>query len=588
MKKKSNNIYIGLNASYHDPSIALVNGDGEIIYAQATERYTQNKRSLFTVADNFHFVEKIINSYQIDNYEIAINWQEHSSLLKKMYFLLLTLDSSKNTGIFNFLAKKVSGIEQPKLIHLFFFTRIANFSLRSFSGQTFRYLLNKKNELEQKKINSTNHHLCHAYHAYFSSNFDSSIILILDGSGDNGFSISIYEANQQDIKLIDKGSKGASLGSFYSSLTQFCGLSIFSGEEWKDMGMAPYGELNKELYEDFKSWLYIDEINVKNRGRKHIYIEEKINKKKYTNLTVKDIAYTGQLFFEELTIELIKNLYKKLPHQNLIISGGCALNSACIGKLHVSTPYKNIFVPSAPADDGGAIGAALQLFKNNNPNKNIPNNQCNPYLGKEIKKEELDYLIKFSGYKHKEYNYNELYKVIAKELSEGKIIGWAQGKAEFGPRALGNRSILANPSLADMKDRINANVKFREEYRPFAPSILEEYAIDYFENYYPTPYMERVLTIKQEKRESLKAVNHIDNTGRLQTVSKTLNPHFHNLISEFNAITNIPVILNTSFNVMGKPIVDSVTDMAAVFATSGLDILVINNSVFYKNDFTQK
>jgi carbamoyltransferase len=583
MTKTSNKIYIGLNASYHDPSIALVNEDGIIIFAQATERYTQNKRSIFTVPDNFNYVEKIIDSHQIDNYEIAINWQEHSSLLKKIYFLLLTLDSSKNIGFFNFLARKVSGIEQSKLIHLFFYTRIANFSLRSFSGQTFRYLLNQKNGIKQKKIDLLNHHLCHAYHALYSSNFDSSIIIILDGSGDNGFSISIYEADKQIIKLLEKGQRGGSLGSFYSSLTHFCGLNIFTGEEWKVMGMAPYGNLNKELYQDFKDWLYIDEISVKNRGRKHIYIEEKIKEKKYTNLTIKDIAYTGQLFFEELTIELIKNLYKKFPHQNLIISGGCALNSACIGKLHISTPYKNIFVPSAPADDGGAIGAALLLFKKNNPNKNIPNNQFNPYLGKEIEKEELDYLVKYSGYKHEEYNYTELYKIIAKELSEGKIIGWVQGKAEFGPRALGNRSILANPLLAHMKDKINANVKFREEYRPFAPSILEEFAADYFENYYPTPYMERVLTIKKEKREYLKAVNHIDNTGRLQTVNKELNPHFYNLIKEFNVLTNIPVILNTSFNVMGKPIVDSVTDMAAVFATSGLDILVINNSVFRKN-----
>lgn len=582
MTKKSNKIYIGLNASYHDPSIALVDEAGVIVYAQATERFTQNKRSLFTVADNFHFVEKIIDNYQIDDYEIAINWEEHSSLLKKIYFLLLSLDSSKNTGFFNSLAKKVSGIEQPKLIHLFFYTRVSNFSLRSFSGHTFRYLLNSKKGIEQKKINLTNHHLCHAYHAYFSSNFDSAIILILDGSGDNGYSISIYEANKQQINLINKGQKGASLGSFYSSLTQFCGLSVFSGEEWKVMGMAPYGTLNKELYEDFKSWLFISDINVKSNGRKHIYIEDKIKENKYPHLTIKDIAYTGQLFFEELTIQLVNNIYKKMPHHNLIIAGGCALNSACIGKLHVSTPYKNIFVPSAPADDGGAIGAALLLYKKQNPNKSIPNKQSNPYLGKEIKKEELDYLVNYSGYKHTEYNYPELYKVVAKALADGKIIGWVQGKAEFGPRALGNRSIIANPSLANMKDRINANVKFREEYRPFAPSILEEYATGYFENYYPTPYMERVLTIKKEKREVLKAVNHIDNTGRLQTVSKELNPHFHNLISEFYALTNIPVVLNTSFNVMGKPIVDSVTDMAAVFATSGLDLLVINNYVFTK------
>lgn len=582
MIKKSNTIYIGLNASYHDPSIALVNERGGIIFAQATERFTQNKRSLFTVADNFHYVEKIINDFKIDDYEIAINWEEHSSLLKKIYFLLLTLDSSKNTGVFNFLAKKISGITQAKLIHLFFFTRTSNFSLRSFSGQTFRYLLHKKNNIKQKKIHLSNHHLCHAYHAYYSSSFESSIILILDGSGDNGYSISIYEANKQEIKLLNKGQKGASLGSFYSSLTDFCNLSIFSGEEWKVMGMAPYGKLNEDLYEDFKNWLYVEDINIKSSGRKHVYIEDKIKSNKYLNLTVKDIAYTGQLFFEELTVQLINNLYNKAPHQNLVISGGCALNSACIGKLHVSSPYKNIFVPSAPADDGSAIGAALILFKKNNPDKNIPNNQSNPYLGKEIKNDELDYLVKYSGYKHAEYNYPELYKVVSKALADGKIIGWVQGKAEFGPRALGNRSILANPSLAEMKDKINADVKFREEYRPFAPSVLEEYASEYFENYYPTPYMERVLNTVKEKREFIKAVNHVDNTGRLQTVKKELNPHFYNLISEFYSITGIPVVLNTSFNVMGKPIVDSVTDMAAVFATSGLDILVINQNVFYK------
>lgn len=584
MTTKSNTLYIGLNASYHDPSIALVNQNGEIIYAQATERFTQNKRSLFTVADNFHFVDKIINDHKIDDYEIAINWEEHSSLIKKIYFLLLTLDSAANIGFFNFIAKRVSGIKQSKLIHLFFFTRTSNFSLRSFSGQTFRYLLHKKNNIEQKKINLSNHHLCHAYHAYFSSSFDSSVILILDGSGDNGYSISIYSANQQEIKLLSKGQQDASLGSFYSSLTDFCGLSVFAGEEWKVMGMAPYGTLNQELYADFKNWLYLDGTNIKSSGRKHVYIEEKIKENKYSNLTVKDIACTGQLFFEEITTQLINNLYKKAPHKNLIISGGCALNSACIGKLHTSTPYKDIFVPSAPADDGSAIGAALLLFKKYNPTKKIPNKQSNPYLGKEIKKEELDYLVNYSGYKHTEYNYPELYKIVAKALADGKIIGWVQGKAEFGPRALGNRSILANPSLANMKDRINTHVKFREEYRPFAPSILEEHAREYFENYYPTPYMERVLTTVKEKRDYIKAVNHIDNTGRLQTVRKELNPHFHNLISEFYALTNIPVVLNTSFNVMGKPIVDSVTDMAAVFATSGLDILVINNVVFTKYD----
>jgi len=191
-------------------------------------------------------------------------------------------------------------------------------------------------------------------------------------------------------------------------------------------------------------------------------------------------------------------------------------------------------------------------------------------------------MIQYSGYRFQKMEYINLYSHIASELNAGKIVAWVQGRAEFGPRALGNRSILAHPGLDGMKDKINSSVKFREEFRPFAPAILEECASEYFEYYHPTPYMERVLPIKEEKRKFLIAVNNVDNTGRLQTVARKDNEHFYNLINEFHKLTNTPVLLNTSFNVMGKPIVNSVTDIAAVFATSGIDVLVINEYVITK------
>lgn len=586
MTKKSNKIYIGLNASYHDPSIALVDEAGVIVYAQATERFTQNKRSLFTVADNYSFVESIIKSFSFKDYEIATNWNSGNSLPGKMLSTVISYDSSQKYILLNRLIALLSGIKKKQLIHLFNFNYVANYSLRNLSGHTFRLLLSFNQNLAPKRIQNFNHHLCHAYHAYYTSSCNSSIILIIDGSGDYNTTISLYKADNTDIQKIHSNASDASLGTFYWILTHLCQLSSLKGEEWKVMGMAPYGKLNEKLYSDFQEILFVDGIELKKNKKKwNNFLNHKFNESTYSNIETVDIAYTGQLFFEDLLSKLITNIYKLYPHNNLLISGGCALNSSSIGKLHKTTPYKNIIVPFGSSDDGSAIGAALLNFKKQNPLKKIPNCQSNPYLGSEINDSELDLFKKHSNYQSLTLSYNELYPLIAKEIYQGKIIGWVQGKAEFGPRALGNRSILANPCLADMKDRINANIKFREEYRPFAPSVLEEYASDYFEDYLPTPYMERVLQIKKSKQQNIPAVTHIDGSGRLQTVSKSLNEHYYNLISAFHQISDVPILLNTSLNVMGKPIVNSISDIASIFSTSGLDIMVIHNTIFFKKNY---
>ena len=409
------------------------------------------------------------------------------------------------------------------------------------------------------------------------------MVLVLDGTGDESSSCSLYKVENEKFDQILRSPPGASLGDFYANITRLCGFSNLKGEDWKVMGMAPYGKKNEELYNDLKKWICVEGTSLILKDKKQfLHIKEKKQKNDYAGLSRYDIAYTGQLLYEEMVSQLLNTIYKKWPHTNLVLTGGCALNSAYNGKIHKETPFKNVYISSAPGDDGCAIGSALLNFQKHNPGKSIPHNQHDPYLGFDINEEEILFFARYSGYSHEKTDYQNLYKTVAQEIQSGKIIAWVQGRAEFGPRALGNRSILANPSLPDMKDKINANVKFREEFRPFAPSILEEKANDYFENYHPTPYMERVLNIKENKRAELKAVNHVDNTGRLQTVTKADNEHFYNLINEFFKLTNIPVLLNTSFNVMGKPIVNSVNDMAAVFATSGIDILVINDHIFRK------
>lgn len=575
--------YIGLNTSQHDSSIALVNNLGQIIFAQSTERETQNKRALFSVPDNYSFVDTLTASYNFQDYEIATNWKSGHTLFNKFLFSLISYDSTKKNSFFNHLSKLVSGISNQPLIHLFNFNYVSNFSLRNFSGHTFRLLLSFKKNLPLKKITHFNHHLCHAYHAYYTSPFTSATLLIIDGNGDKGATYSIYKVVNNTINNVYQNNSSVSLGNFYWILTHLCKMNAFKGEEWKVMGMAPYGKLNDKVYKDFTEFLYLDGIELKQNKKnwKH-FLDNKFDGQDYHDIPLEDIAFTGQLFFEELLTNLVTKIFNLFPHENLIISGGCALNSSAIGKLHIHTPYKHIFVPFAPADDGCAVGAALLNFEKHNKEIPIPHYQKSPFLGYEIKDSELELFMKYSGYKNQTIPYDDLYSMIADEIYHGKIIAWVQGKAEFGPRSLGNRSILANPCLPEMKDKINAHVKFREEYRPFAPSIIEEYAHEYFDDYYQTPYMERVLKIQKNKISIIPAVTHVDETGRLQTVSKDTNDHFYNLIHAFYKISGVPVLLNTSLNVMGKPIVSSVSDIASVFATSGLDILVINNTIFKK------
>ncbi len=293
-----------------------------------------------------------------------------------------------------------------------------------------------------------------------------------------------------------------------------------------------------------------------------------------------DLAYTAQKVFEDVLVEFLTSAHKRWGGENLIFTGGCALNSSANGKILSSTPFRSLHVPMAPGDNGNSIGAALLAWQAAHPEKQVPR-YGSPYLGSELPQEALVRLRTYGVDPcFSAENPDHLADFVAGELAAGAIVGWMQGRAEFGHRALGNRSILADPRPPGIRDRLNASVKFSEEFRPFAPSILHEFGPEYFEDYTASPYMEK--TLKWRPGLAPAGVRHADDTGRLQSVTHEGNPLFHKLISAFHRKTGLPILLNTSFNVMGRPMVHDIEDALGVFFTSDLDLLVLGNTAFRK------
>jgi carbamoyltransferase len=286
--------------------------------------------------------------------------------------------------------------------------------------------------------------------------------------------------------------------------------------------------------------------------------------------------------FEEMMDVLLAEAAAKVPSENLILSGGCALNSSFNGKILGRTRFRNVHVPSAPADDGNAVGAAWLALAEDTGRRPAAPGLLSPYLGSALR---TDIFGPMAAWEPRLCRLppERIVPETARLLAAGKLIGWAQGRAEFGPRALGNRSILADPRPAGMKDAINAKVKFRENFRPFAPSVLAEHAADWFEDYQDSPYMERTLRFRADKQALVPAVVHADGTGRLQTVIAAANPRYHALISEFHRLSGVPLVLNTSFNIMGKPILHTAEDAILMFHTTGLDAVVVEDFLLVKD-----
>ena len=577
---------IGINAYHADSSACLVI-DGKLINAVEEERFTRIKHWAGFPIQSIKFCLENANLKISDIDKISLNFDPNANLLKKILFII---KKKPSVGL------------------------ILNRLKRKKKYQSIKTILDKEFTDDKFKgdIENIEHHYAHLSSAYHVSPFDKACVLSVDGFGD--FASTAWgfgEKNQ--IKINKKIYFPHSLGIFYQAITQFLGFKNY-GDEYKIMGLAPYGKptfVNKlkeilQLNSDGTFKLNLDYFNFYKQNFSYkwdageikvedLYSEKLINllgeektKKNKIDDFHKDLAHSTQKVYEEAFLNILNNLFKKYKNENLCISGGCGMNSVANGKILNNTNFKNIYVQPAAGDAGGSIGAAYaSYFKDKKNKKNFQ--MTHSYWGtsfddKQILKtiNENEIKIKNQNCKHEKILDDEsLCKIVSKMISEGKVVGWFQDKMEWGPRALGNRSILGDPRRADMKDILNIKIKRRESFRPFAPSILREHVKDWFEQEDDVPFMMKVYQVKKNKRHEIPAVTHVDGSGRLQTVKQETNSKYYNLIKQFYNLTNVPILLNTSFN-ENEPIVSKPEEALDCFLRTKMDVLVLGNNLIQR------
>jgi carbamoyltransferase len=578
--------YIGLSVTYHDPALAIIDEQGYVLFAEATERYMQNKRAFNCAADPLLRVHDLLAQYcpSAAEFVIAINWRRKRPLYENVISALgcLTAPGLVKTGI----KRLRSPLKNYQLHHLIASQRnnIANAGLNLVRIITEHY---PECTITHEDYQ---HHLTHAATACYSSPFSEAACAVVDSFGEKG-SMAFYHFKNQRLECLFETKGTGSLGFYYMKITELCGFDWLKGEEWKVMGLASYGKLNPKLYGLLQSTVSVHGLDCRHDSKNLFTNIEALEAfKRHEQDPIEqaaDLAFTGQYFFAELMSKLLQNLQQITECKNLALGGGCALNSVFNGQIKARTDFEQVFIPSAPADDGTALGAALLALHKNQPALPFKTREksLSPYLGSTIKDDAIERLIQYSPALNIQHLPDNICEVTAKLLAKGQLIGWIQGRAEYGSRALGNRSILADPRQAITKNKINQRIKFRESFRPFAPSILDEYADEYFEQYQQSPYMDKTLRIRDSMQERVAAICHVDGTGRLQTVKREWNLRFYDLINCFYQQTQVPMLLNTSFNVMGKPMVHCLNDAISVFLTTGLDALVVNDYLITKSRY---
>ena len=571
---------IGLSVTYHDPALAIVDGQGKVLFAEATERFLQNKRALNCEPDQLALITRLLARYCSDADEItlAINWQKQRPWYETVVNQLGCLSAQ---GLLKQGIKRLrSLLENYKLHHMIACQRQAI----NLAGINLVRTVQQSYPTCRLSFVDFDHHLTHAATACFTSPYPKAACAVIDSFGEKG-SMAFYHYEQGQLKRIYESRGTGSIGFYFMKITELCGFDWLKGEEWKVMGLAPYGQLNEEFYALLKSTITVKGFCCSHHGAELFKGVDRLQDFKRDDdepiENAVDIAFTGQFFFQELMAELLEHLHQVTGLESLTLAGGCGLNSVFNGQITQKTGFKSVFIPSAPADDGTALGAALLSFHQQNPAVK-KGSVVSPYLGSVITDQAVERFKQFNQAFTVDHLPGRIVEETARRLSEGLLVAWVQGRAEFGPRALGNRSILADPRFAKTQDAINQRIKFREKYRPFAPAVLAEYGPDYFEHYQDSPYMDKTLTIRSDKRSQLGAVCHVDGTGRLQSVTAERNARFYALLTSFYGLTDVPVLLNTSFNVMGKPLVHSLEDCLTVFMTTGLDVLVINDYLITK------
>jgi carbamoyltransferase len=563
---------LGISCYYHDSAAAILK-DGEVIAAIEEERFSRKKfdDGFPKLAINWCLEQAKLSPSQINS--VAF----YDKPVLKFERLLDNYIAVAPKGLYSFLDII------PKWIHrrLWIKDEIMK-KLNGFKG----------------KIIFPEHHISHAAHAFFTSPFTDSAILTVDGVGEwstTGFG----SAHDTKIEITHDIRWPHSLGLFYSAFTYFLGFKVNEGE-YKLMGLSAYG---KPIYYD----RILDElIDVKNDGSIHLNMkyfaftyDKVMTNQNFSNLfgiqprkegqkmeqIHYDIASSAQLVLEDILLKMVDHVYKKTKQKNLCFGGGVALNGVANHRILKDGPFEKLHIPPSPGDAGSAVGCAQYSYFCHEKNRreiqfDAERIQNNIYLGPSFSNDEIKLYLDTNNIEYKFFEREELLETSAKLITEGNVVGWFQGRMEWGPRALGNRSILADARLAEMKDILNEKIKHRESFRPFAPSILEEYVSEYFELDVPSPYM--LLVAKVKKPDKIPAVTHVDGTGRLQSVSKHVNPLYYDLINKFYEKTGVPVIINTSMNVMGEPIVNTPEQAHAMILKTDMDYLVMGNFILSK------
>lgn len=566
---KEREIILGLTSAIHDTSAALVI-DGRIIVASEEERFSREKHSGKFPINAINFCLKqaaIVDINEIDEIAIGMDWMERAKARFELRF-------NKDCPKLSKQALKQSMADVQRAI-----------DVEEILRKQFNY---------KGKINFYDHYDCHASACYFPSPFNNAAILILDGAGERA-SARIYHAKENKLEKIFQLDYPNSIGRFYGWVTNYLGFCIDS-DEGKVMGLSSYGD--ESLVEKMREVVEIKNdgtyklnlnffafVNDNTKGFSDKFIELfGPGREKDQEITQhhKNIAKAAQVILEEAMLNMAKLAKQLTAEENLCLGGGVALNSVANGKIVESKLFKDIYVYPASGDNGTGLGAALYRYHLHLDKKIFYKENQSPYTGYESMEKEILNAIK--KYKLSYEKSNDIAKEIANLLAnENKIIGHFSGKAEFGPRALGNRSILADPRNAENKDLVNKKIKFREGFRPFAPAVLEECADDYFDMHeVKSPYMILAFEARKDKKALIPAVVHVDGTARVQTINREQNERYWGIINEFYKITGVPVILNTSFNRAGEPIVNTPEEAIETFLGSALDVLVLGDYVIKK------
>jgi carbamoyltransferase len=575
-------LILGLNMFHADASAAIV-VDGEVKFAIAEERLNRHKHFGGFPALAIKACLDAVGAKISDVDHVAVGQDSDANLIKKVQYAL-----SNPAKIVNFIRLRQ----------------------RKEQMRDVRSLIAKAVEVDGEQLKFQEHHLehhiAHIASAYYCSPWEHAAGFSYDGSGDF-VSTMMTRCEGNHIEVLERVFLPHSLGSFYTMICEFIGYNKY-GDEGKVMGLAPYGkdtycgEVEKIVFPkngEFQLDLSYFKPLGSNQGMQVLpdgtvrlarHFSEKMERlfgdprKPHTEITQRDmdLAYAMQHRFEQIFFDLLKQLHTQVPLDNLAMAGGCALNSVANGKLFDRTLFRKTYIQPAAGDEGLAIGAALHTY-HSVLKQSRRHELKHSYLGPEFSESCIQSALHAAGLATRKLNRDALLEATAEQIAAGKVVGWFQGRMEWGPRALGNRSIVAHPGLPNMKDVLNARIKHREWFRPFAPSILAESQHEYFEHDHPSPFMLHVYKIRPEKRQLLCAVNHVDDTGRLQTVTREENPLYYDLISAFQRKTGIPVILNTSFN-ENEPIVCTPEEAIDCFQRTRMDALAIGPYLILKDN----